>query len=62
MRCCRATAAAVSLTQHGEALYSRARKMLRTNAEIMDLFSDERPGRLRSASACPTIMRCGCCR
>src|SRR5690606_21844602 len=30
----------VSLTSHGEALYSRARKMLRTNAEIMDLFSD----------------------
>jgi DNA-binding transcriptional LysR family regulator len=31
----------VILTQHGEALYSRARKMLKTNAEIMDLFSDE---------------------
>ncbi|MEQ1901018.1 MAG: LysR family transcriptional regulator [Devosia sp.] len=31
----------VSLTQHGEALYSRARKMLKTNAEIMDIFSDE---------------------
>ncbi|HWA19109.1 MAG TPA: LysR family transcriptional regulator [Devosia sp.] len=31
----------VALTQHGEALYSRARKMLKTNAEIMDLFSDE---------------------
>ncbi|MEO6396472.1 MAG: LysR substrate-binding domain-containing protein, partial [Devosia sp.] len=26
---------------HGEALYSRARKMLKTNAEIMDIFSDE---------------------
>ena len=31
----------VSLTQHGEALYSRARKMLKINAEIMDQFSDE---------------------
>jgi DNA-binding transcriptional LysR family regulator len=31
----------VTLTEHGEALYSRARKMLRVNAEIMDLFSDE---------------------
>src|SRR5690606_10335010 len=30
----------VSLTEHGEQLYSRARRMLRTNAEIMDLFSD----------------------
>jgi DNA-binding transcriptional LysR family regulator len=30
----------VSLTDHGDALYSRARRMLRTNAEIMDLFSD----------------------
>jgi DNA-binding transcriptional LysR family regulator len=30
----------VSLTEHGEALYARARRMLRTNAEIMDLFSD----------------------
>jgi DNA-binding transcriptional LysR family regulator len=30
----------VSLTDHGEALYARARRMLRTNAEIMDLFSD----------------------
>ena len=30
----------VALTSHGEALYARARKMLRTNAEIMDLFSD----------------------
>src|SRR5688572_25971743 len=30
----------VTLTQHGEALYARARKMLRTNAEIMDMFSD----------------------
>jgi DNA-binding transcriptional LysR family regulator len=30
----------VSLTDHGEALYSRARRMLRTNAEIMDVFSD----------------------
>ncbi len=31
----------VTLTQHGEALYSRARKMLKINAEIMDVFSDE---------------------
>ena len=31
----------VTLTQHGEALYSRARKMLKINAEIMDEFSDE---------------------
>ena len=31
----------VTLTQHGEALYSRARKMLKVNAEIMDEFSDE---------------------
>ncbi len=31
----------VSLTQHGEALYSRARKMLKINAEVMDLFNDE---------------------
>ena len=31
----------VALTQHGEALYSRARKMLKINAEIMDEFSDE---------------------
>ena len=30
----------VTLTVHGEALYARARKMLRTNAEIMDHFSD----------------------
>jgi DNA-binding transcriptional LysR family regulator len=30
----------VALTQHGEALYSRARKMLKINAEIMDQFSD----------------------
>ena len=30
----------VTLTLHGEALYSRARKMLRTNAEILDHFSD----------------------
>jgi len=30
----------VTLTAHGEALYARARKMLRTNAEIMDHFSD----------------------
>ncbi len=30
----------VTLTQHGEALYSRARKMLKINAEIMDAFSD----------------------
>jgi DNA-binding transcriptional LysR family regulator len=31
----------VTLTQHGEALYARARRMLRVNAEIMDMFSDE---------------------
>ncbi|RYE09397.1 MAG: LysR family transcriptional regulator [Hyphomicrobiales bacterium] len=31
----------VKLTQHGEALYSRARKMLKINAEIMDLFDDQ---------------------
>ena len=31
----------VKLTQHGEGLYSRARKMLKINAEIMDDFSDE---------------------
>ncbi len=31
----------VSLTQHGEALYSRARKMLKINAEVMDLFDDQ---------------------
>jgi DNA-binding transcriptional LysR family regulator len=31
----------VVLTEHGEALYSRARRMLKTNAEIMDLFSDD---------------------
>lgn len=31
----------VTLTQRGEELYARARKMLRVNAEIMDLFSDE---------------------
>ncbi len=30
----------VSLTQHGEILYARARRMLRVNAEIMDHFSD----------------------
>jgi DNA-binding transcriptional LysR family regulator len=30
----------VTLTHHGEVLYERARKMLRTNAEIMDHFSD----------------------
>jgi DNA-binding transcriptional LysR family regulator len=30
----------VTLTLHGEALYARARKMLRTNAEILDHFSD----------------------
>ena len=30
----------VSLTRHGEVLYARARKMLRTNAEIMDHFSE----------------------
>jgi DNA-binding transcriptional LysR family regulator len=31
----------VSLTKHGEELYSRARRMLRTNAEIVDYFSDD---------------------
>jgi len=31
----------VALTQHGEALYARARKMLKINAEIMDEFSDD---------------------
>ncbi|MCS6760230.1 MAG: LysR family transcriptional regulator [Candidatus Devosia euplotis] len=30
----------VTLTIHGEVLYARARKMLRTNAEILDHFSD----------------------
>jgi DNA-binding transcriptional LysR family regulator len=30
----------VSLTNQGEALYARARRMLRTNAEILDHFSD----------------------
>ncbi|MBF0677410.1 MAG: LysR family transcriptional regulator [Devosia sp.] len=30
----------VSLTHHGEVLYERARKMLRTNAEILDHFSE----------------------
>ncbi len=30
----------VALTHHGEVLYERARKMLRTNAEILDHFSD----------------------
>src|SRR5688572_23076919 len=31
----------VSLTQQGEQLYAQARKMLRTNAEILDQFSDQ---------------------
>ena len=31
----------VSLTQQGEQLYAHARKMLRTNAEILDQFSDQ---------------------
>lgn len=31
----------VALTQHGERLYTRARKMLKINAEIMDDFSEE---------------------
>jgi DNA-binding transcriptional LysR family regulator len=31
----------VVLTNEGEALYTKARKMLRLNAEIIDLFSDE---------------------
>lgn len=31
----------VSLTHYGDELYARARKMLRVNAEILDLFSDE---------------------
>jgi len=30
----------VTLTHHGEVLYERARKMLRTNAEILDHFSE----------------------
>ncbi|KQN74415.1 hypothetical protein ASE94_20095 [Devosia sp. Leaf64] len=30
----------VALTHHGEVLYERARKMLRTNAEILDHFND----------------------
>ena len=30
----------VSLTHHGEVLYERARKMLRTNAEILDHFNE----------------------
>lgn len=30
----------VSLTQHGDVLYARARRMLRINAEILDHFSD----------------------
>lgn len=30
----------VTLTNHGETLYSSARKMLRTNAEVLDHFSD----------------------
>nr|WP_314261835.1 LysR family transcriptional regulator [uncultured Devosia sp.] len=30
----------VTLTHHGDALYARARKMLRTNAEILDHFSE----------------------
>jgi len=30
----------VTLTNHGDALYARARRLLRINAEIMDLFSD----------------------
>ena len=41
MRCLSRDGRGVSLTQHGEALYSRARKMLKINAEIMDLFSDQ---------------------
>jgi DNA-binding transcriptional LysR family regulator len=31
----------VALTHHGEVLYERARRMLRTNAEIMDHFNDK---------------------
>lgn len=30
----------VTLTHHGEEVYARARRMLRVNAEIMDLFAD----------------------
>ncbi|MBJ6988285.1 MULTISPECIES: LysR family transcriptional regulator [unclassified Devosia] len=30
----------VTMTHHGEILYERARKMLRTNAEILDQFND----------------------
>jgi len=51
----------VSLTNHGEELYARARRMLRINAEIMDLFSDgDLSGSIRLAS--PTTTRCACCR
>jgi DNA-binding transcriptional LysR family regulator len=32
---------AVTMTSQGEALYGRARRMLRTNAEIVDYFSDD---------------------
>lgn len=32
---------AVVLTEEGEALYAKARRMLRLNAEIIDMFSDE---------------------
>ena len=35
------TGRGVTLTQHGEGLYARARKMLKINAEIMDEFTDE---------------------
>jgi DNA-binding transcriptional LysR family regulator len=31
----------VTLTHYGDELYARARKMLRVNAEILDVFSDE---------------------
>ncbi|MDP2781161.1 LysR family transcriptional regulator [Devosia sp.] len=31
----------VTLTLHGEALYARARRMLRSNAEILDYFSND---------------------
>lgn len=38
----------VALTRSGEELYSRARRMLRTNAEIMDMFSgDDLAGTIR---------------
>lgn len=50
----------VTLTHHGEVLYERARKMLRTNAEILTIFLMAiLPA--RSASACRTTMPCASC-